>query len=361
MQINSYNNIVIKLLTYNKWRILRHLILFTFVLSLSLSFKCGMEERGWQPTYFEHYIYFIGFAVLFWSSSCFNIYVLTPQLLLKDRWWFYFISLVGLVLVVIICMFFIQTIGIDLYSNSPDFDNESGYLLFKIIINISSAFLSFFLLFVGTSTFVIFKNWILDMKQSEELESNTLQMELRLLENQINPHFLFNMLNNANIMVRKDPNVAVHIIGKLEEMLRYLMDESEQEMVFLKNEIVFLSDYLELEKTRRDYFTYSIRSEGEIDKLQIAPLLFITFVENAVKHNQDSRAASYVNILFTVEKEKLIFVCVNSIPQRVSNNTVGGLGLVNIKRRLNLLYKGKYTLDQSKTDTTYTVKLELKL
>lgn len=360
MQTINYNNIVIKLLTYHKWRIIRHCILFFFVFTLSLAFTYGMQERGWKPTFIEHSLYFVGFAILFWSGSSFNIYVLIPQLLLKNKWWLYFGALVILVLIVITIMIFIQTAGIDLYG-SLNSSSISGYLYFKTIINISSAFLSFFLLFAGTSTFVIFKNWILDMKQSEELESNTLQMELKLLENQINPHFLFNMLNNANIMVKKEPNVAVHIIGKLEEMLRYLMDESEQKMVLLKNEIVFLSDYLELEKTRRDYFTYSISCEGKIDDLQIAPLLFITFVENAVKHNQDSQAASYVNIVFKVHKEKLIFICENSIPQKIHNNKVGGIGLVNINRRLNLLYKGNYSLDQNKTETSYIIKLELKL
>lgn len=118
---------------------------------------------------------------------------------------------------------------------------------------------------------------------------------------------------------------------------------------------------MDLEKTRKDYFDYTISLEGEYDYIKITPLLFITFVENAVKHNQDSKATSYVHILFKIEKEKLVFVCENSILQSTSNKKVGGIGLANIKRRLNLLYKRNYSLEQSKTDTNYTVKLELKL
>jgi len=144
-------------------------------------------------------------------------------------------------------------------------------------------------------------------------------------------------------------------------MLRYQMNDSSREEVSLKEEILFLNDFLELEKTRRDHFNYTISKEGEPDDILVPPLLFITFVENAVKHNQDSRTASYVHLLFRKTAWELTFICENSIPLKSPCKQVGGLGLANIKRRLDLLYKDDYTLEQTKTETNYTVKLELKL
>lgn len=361
MKVNSYNNII-DLLISPRYRILRHLILFCFVLALSVGFTYGMEERGWNPEFVEQFIYTFCFTSLFWIGSCLNIYVLTPKLLLKNKWSQFFVSLSVLALFIIVIIFIIQITCIEWDKDPLDTTDAISYEYFKAVINVSSAFLSFLLLFAGTSSFVLFKSWILDMQQSEELESATLQMELKLLENQINPHFLFNMLNNANIMIKKEPNIALHIIEKLEEMLKYLMNDSLKEKVYLHEEILFLSDFLELEKTRRDYFDYTVSAYGDTHDKQIPPLLFIAFVENAVKHNQDSQTSSYVNISFRIIKGWLLFICENSIPVKPSTKKqAGGIGLVNIKRRLDLLYKNNYHLDETKTDVRYSVKLELKL
>lgn len=362
MKASSYNNVIVDLLVSSRYRLLRHSVLFLFVLSLSVGFVYGMQERGWAPLLLEQCLYVFGFAIIFWFGSCLNIYVLTPKLLLRNKWGPFFVSLGVLVFFIILIIFILQITCIVWDEDPLDTTHATPYEYFKAVINLSSAFLSFLLLFAGTSSFVLFKYWILDMQQSEELESETLQMELKLLENQINPHFLFNMLNNANIMIKKDPHTALHIIEKLEEMLNYLMNDSLKEKVYLHEEVLFLSDFLELEKTRRDYFDYTVSVDGDMNDKQISPLLFIAFVENAVKHNQDSQTASYVNISFKVSKECLIFICKNSIPANLPNKQqAGGIGLVNIKRRLDLLYKSNYHLEQTKTDVSYTVKLELKL
>lgn len=359
--MKSSNNIVIRLLMSSQWRIFRHFILFVFILSISASFVNYEPDLAASVSPLLKYGGMFFYAFLFLATSYFNIYILTPKLLLKNKWGFYFCALSGLVVLMLIAILLFQ--NFTFYVDGIEEDKYYGNIHYLTgIINLISGSQVFFLIFAGTSTVVVFKHWILDVQQSEELKSTTLQMELKLLENQINPHFLFNMLNNANIMIKKDPDVAIHIIGKLEEMLDYLMNESVQNKVFLNDEVLFLSDYLELEKTRRDYFNYTVSKDGDLDNIQIAPLLFITFVENAVKHNQDSRSASYVHILFKIIEDTLIFTCVNSIPQKISHTKqVGGIGLNNIKRRLDLLYDGNYSLEQTKTNITYTVNLKLKL
>lgn len=352
------NNLFINLLTDKRFKILRHLALLGFTFSISIGFIWHMVEEGILKTSIQTYGGLLLFILIFMVSCYINIYILTPRLLLKNKWILYFCSLLGIVAFVIIAIILFEVVFFKQEIPSGD---EKGFYFLSVIINLLSSTLSIFLLLSGTTTFVLFKYWILDMQHAKELESVTMQLELKLLENQINPHFLFNMLNNANIMIKKDPDVAIHIIGRLEDMLRYLMNDSANERVYLKEEIAFLNDFLELEKTRRDFFTYKTIVEGNANDIQIPPLLFISFVENAVKHNLDSHAASFVTLSFNIKRDKLVFICENSIPLKPTNKQEGGIGLTNIKRRLNLLYNNNYSLEQTRTNSTYNVKLEFRL
>ncbi|MDU1890335.1 MAG: histidine kinase [Dysgonomonas sp.] len=349
------NNLIIQILIGKRFGILRHLILSILIFFVAFGFIWFMLEDGKTMTPLQQYGGFALFYALFMGSCYLNIYILIPRLLLKNKWLIYFCSLLGTVVIVIITIILFQST----VTNLKGYLENSEYL--SGIVNLMSSTLSIFLLFAGTTAFTLFKYWILDMQQAEELESATIQLELKLLENQINPHFLFNMLNNANIMIKKDPDIATHIIAKLEDMLRYQMNGSSQDKVYLKKEILFLDDYLELEKTRRDYFSYTINEDNISENIQVPPLLFITFVENAIKHNLDSRAPSYVHIWFKIEEKTLVFICENSVPQKAIAKQTGGIGLANVKRRLDLLYDGNYSLYHDKTDVKYTVKLELKL
>ena len=356
----NINSPIINLLVQPRFRVLRHLVLFILIVSVSLGFIWHMVEDGIVMTPIQKYGGVLLFTSVFLGGCYLNIYVLTPCLLLKNKWLSYFCCLLAIVAFVITSIVLFEEIFYkeDLPQSLKSHE-EANYMIG--FVNILSSFLSIFLLFAGTTTFVIFSHWAQDMRRAEALQSTTVQLELELLENQINPHFLFNMLNNANIMIKTNPDMAKHIIVRLEEMLRYQMDGSSREKVQLKDDISFLNDFLELEKIRRDFFDYTISTEGNAENIQIPPLLFITFVENAVKHNTDSRAASYVHILFKVTEVSLIFICENSIPDKPFSKQTGGIGLTNIKRRLELLYGNNYLLEQNKTDTKYTVKLELKL
>lgn len=130
------------------------------------------------------------------------------------------------------------------------------------------------------------------------MEKATKQAELQQLKKQINPHFLFNMLNNANILVKDAPDEASQILEKLDNLLRYQLNDSTRREVFLTADIQFLTSFLELEKVRRDHFEYTIFQEGNMENICIPPLLFIPFVENAVKHNLDSRQFILCSLVF---------------------------------------------------------------
>lgn len=160
----------------------------------------------------------------------------------------------------------------------------------------------------------MFRRWIISGRKISELENTTMQTELQQLKNQINPHFLFNMLNNANILVKEDPDEASQILGKLNDLLRYQFNDSTRKEVSLNADIQFLTSFLELEKVRRDHFEYLVSKEGDMNHVCVPPLLFIPFVENAVKHNPDSDNLSYVHIYFTLHDHELSFRCENSKP-----------------------------------------------
>lgn len=212
----------------------------------------------------------------------------------------------------------------------------------------------------GCTSFELFRRWVVSDKKILELEKATKQTELQQLKKQINPHFLFNMLNNANILVKDAPDEASQILEKLDNLLRYQLNDSTRREVFLTADIQFLTSFLELEKVRRDHFEYTIFQEGNMENICIPPLLFIPFVENAVKHNLDSDNLSYVHLYFSVHNKQLTFRCENSKP-RVPVKREGGIGLANVKRRLDLLYESRYTLQIEDKETTYNVNLHLNL
>jgi len=156
--------------------------------------------------------------------------------------------------------------------------------------------------------------------------------------------------------------MASYILVRLDELLRYQLNDSLQDKVNLKAEIQFLTNYLELEKTRRDNFTYQIKQDGDMSDVYIAPLLFIPFVENAVKYNTTGNKESYVHLSFRLQGGEFNFRCENPIGiHTVTRKEKGGLGLSNIRRRLDLLFGECYSLEQTQTDQVYTVHLQIKL
>lgn len=235
--------------------------------------------------------------------------------------------------------------------------NSFSNSLFFIVINLFSSFLSICVVIVSTTTLRLFHYWSMEQQRVRELEIATKNAELAFLKSQINPHFLFNTLNNANVLLRCRSTEASFVLFKLEDLLRYQLDDCRRESVLLVEDIRFLNDYLNLEKIRRDSFRYTCTQEGAVDGIQVPPLLFIPFVENAVKHNPDSGA--YVSLSFVVCGGRLNFCCENTKPEVGVKNSVGGLGLNNIRRRLALLYPGRHTLEIEDSERDYRVCLTI--
>jgi LytS/YehU family sensor histidine kinase len=218
-----------------------------------------------------------------------------------------------------------------------------------------------------TTMIKLFQTWIRDRDSIAELKNITLKMELNELRNQINPHFLFNMLNGIKSLTRIDPEKAALVIMKLSEFLRYQLYENNEQKAVLKAEMNFLANFLDLEKLRRDRFFTEINSStpaAVLNSVFLPPNLFTTFVENAVKHSVDILGAdSYVKVVIEVKGNRLYFTCINSRDPdyRASDEKNSGLGLANVRRRLELLYPDAYQLDLQSSEREYIVKLNFEI
>jgi sensor histidine kinase YesM len=283
-----------------------------------------------------------------------NVFVFVPRYLLRNRPIAYFVRILILsffLLVILACMQY--------YIVSPTEEIQKEMRAF-VFLNFISSLISLGFLVTGTSSVMLLRHWIKSNRRINELESATLRSELNMLKNQINPHFLLNMLNNANVLIWKNKDESRLILYKLETMLRYQLNESYKEKVLLSFDIRFLADYLNLEKIRRDSFEFVIEERGNMEGIWVPPLLFIPFVENAVKHNNDSKQTSHVRLYFNIKGNKLDFCCENSKPvENAVRKKAGGIGLQNIKRRLALLYPDGHVLEINDEKTKYIVKLTL--
>ncbi len=349
---NKYDNWFESLLTNPRLGIVRHVLLQLLILLLSLN-ALGSEDEVFVLSGERLWGLFEFYMIL--NIMCYlNIYLLTPHTLLRGRIDRYIWCIIAFSISFILFAILTQSVHSDEYT-------YNSMPLSSILVEISSSFLSTCLVFVATSTMVLFVQWMKEQKRAGELKIATKQSELNLLKQQINPHFLFNMLNNANVLLKCAPKDASQTLLKLEKLLNYQLNNCTREFVNLDSDIDFLNDFLNLEKIRRDRFEYSIIKKGGSTAFQVPPFLFIPFVENAVKHNPDIENESYTHIEFDIRENEFCFRCANSKPAiPLAKSKVGGLGLQNIRRRLELLYPNQHTLSITDEEKQFTVLLTIK-
>ena len=198
-------------------------------------------------------------------------------------------------------------------------------------------------------------------KQLALLEKQNLEQQLEYLKYQINPHFLMNTLNNIHALVDIEPEEAKSTILELSKMMRFVLYEGNKQGVPLDREIAFLQNYITLMKLRyTDKVRITVDVPQSLPNKEVPPLMFITFVENAFKHGVSYRQESFIDIKVMIDDDRLIFLCNNSrIPQEEDKH--GGVGLANVKKRLDLIYKDTYNLDIKDEADLYSVTLNIPL
>jgi two-component system LytT family sensor kinase len=225
---------------------------------------------------------------------------------------------------------------------------------------IGSGLTNIFFLFLSTALkFGV--DWFLNERVQRDLENQRLSAELAFLKSQINPHFLFNSLNSIYSLAYQKSDTTPEAILKLSEIMRYMLYESNDNKVELAKELQYLQNYIDLQKIRFGNKAFvDLKITGEVGDQKIVPLLLIAFIENAFKHGVANDPNKPIILLINLDGTNLHFYTENK--KHMNNrDTEGGIGLQNVKRRLDLLYPGKYKLDIKDTQDTYTCELSLVL
>ena len=266
-----------------------------------------------------------------------NFYLLEPYLWQKDRRWQFVLCNVLLICLVNFWIFIID------FSKMP-LDSEMAYIGYFMGMFIYLLFhVALIALTIGLRSYIRSRRLKLQLK--EEQQKHT-EAELAWLKNQINPHFLFNTLNNISSLIQIDADAAQDSIAKLSDLLRYAMYETNKSLVPLDGEVEFMQNYIDLMRLRHndklELTTEWINPQPST--FHLPPLLFISLIENAFKHGVSSSRPSRIDVSLKTMEGGLLFVCSNTnYPKDDQNRSGSGIGLENTRRRLDLMYPGHYT------------------
>ncbi|GGI56961.1 hypothetical protein GCM10011444_12700 [Winogradskyella haliclonae] len=283
-----------------------------------------------------------------------NVYLLS-KIFDAKRHFKYILSLVGVILLFLIIDYFrvLYLYGVD------------KFVSYSILTNIWQY------LFFGSLSFVhiIVLRWQKEEALKQKLKEDKLAAELQLLKSQINPHFLFNALNNLLSISEKHEQTEVSSgISQLSELLRFLIRDTSDNTILLEKEVAFIKNYIELNRLRfdeKDIIEIKFQTSDNYNDIEVAPSLLIPFVENAFKHGIDIYNPSFVHISLDIFDNQVInFKCSNSISktkQNDLNSKRSGIGLQNVKQRLAILYPDTHDLNINKEDDRFFVELKLYL
>ena len=288
-----------------------------------------------------------------------NFYLLGPYLFFKRRYWLFVLT--NLVLILgLNSQFFLVYYHRNTIPNMPAMDANmwigffSGFLMFLVLNCVIVA------VAIGIRHFIRTRQIRQQLK--EEKAKNT-EAGLAWLKNQINPHFLFNTLNNISSLTQIDPDAAQDAIAQLSDLFRYAMYETNKNTVPISGEVEFMRNYISLMKLRCNEKT-EVKTTFDIQQdVEIAPLLFISLIENAFKHGVSSNRSSMIDIHLEQKGNNIVFTCDNTnYPKDDGDRSGSGIGIENTKRRLELIYHDRYTWEQSiSTDNIYSVLITIRV
>ena len=281
-------------------------------------------------------------------------YHLIPNILLKSKKRKFF----AYAFVTIVMFFYIQLLLTLLLVVKQLSD---GYHLFPEMLDIVMLFFNlFFVVFIAIAI-KFYKRWNEKDFQEQKVQKEKVEAELQMLKTQINPHFLFNTLNSIYVLAMKQSEQTANTVMKLSDILDYILYRIDTPKIAISNEIKIIENYIELEKIRFSNridinFTTDLKSQG----IQIPPMLIIPFIENAFKHGvAKSIEKSWIKISLKETDGALNILVANSKTQSKVEDKTGGIGLMNVKKRLSLLYKEKYELNIFEEQMQYTVSLSI--
>lgn len=310
-----------------------------------------IDKYGFWNIAFKQFLRFLIILFIFYFEFSFLI----PRFLSKKKYKIFAICSIFL-LALGTCLFYARALILDIYFAAGEFfvhDFSEGVtlviseIIFYMIISAGAKFSA---------------DWFKSRRLREELAKEKALSELAMLRYQISPHFLYNTLHNINYLVGAAPERASESIVKLSEIMRYMLREENNTRAGLESEMEYVRDFIDLQKIRMknpDIVNFTV--EGDPAGLELSPLLFISFIENAFKHGDITSEGAFIDIKFEIDANKVIMKTSNRIDERKSKDDTKGVGICNVKRRLEILYPGRYNLEINQSNETFGVKLTLDL
>jgi two-component system LytT family sensor kinase len=332
-------------------RILYH-ILFWIGVYLFYSLTYG----SYTGNYYQEFLSSLYILPVRIAATYVFIYYIIPCFLFEKK----YIGFVILALVHAILFGITLWIVLWLFVYCPGCIYEADYPLFYLP-KIFNLIISNYEIPAVAAVIIITRRWYTDQQVARELEKEKLEAELKYLKSQINPHFLFNTLNNLYSLTLKKSEKAPDVVLKLSGMLDYMLYHSNENEVRLIEEIDFIRAKLELEKIRYGR-RLKLKTEivGDPENKYIAPLLLLPFIENCFKHGASKDEQNpYINISIRITDNYLLLNVINSYSERLEDASSEGIGLQNVRRRLEIQYKDRYELNTSKHDNMYEVSFRL--
>lgn len=280
-------------------------------------------------------------------------FIVFPKFLVKKK----FVMSVILGLSFSLIAGIIGYIGLERVTTDFCMEEEEGELIGLVI------FMAFVALISGIVSLVIrgFLTWFDEIKLKEALQQKNHEMELALVKSQLDPHFLFNTINNIDVLILKNATHASDYLNKLSDIMRFMLFETKTEKISLAKEIAYIEKYIELQKIRTansNYINYTVT--GNSNGHTIAPMVFIPFIENAFKHTTNKKLKDAIDIRIEIEPDRIVLRCANKIdPNRKLLQESHGLGNDLIEKRLNLIYPSQHQLEIVHENNLYEVHLTI--
>ncbi len=339
---------------------IKHHVFFWLFYFLFNTFRWGM--------YFDDFSYsfqtnLIGFPIH--MALCYtNIYVLMPSFLYSRKYSIFVLLLLASIFTMVLIKFNLTyyLVSQNVWPEGPEVINTIT-LSYAIDMMIGELYVITFV-----TAIKITMDWIKEHKRVTDLEKVQLETELLFLRSQISPHFFFNTLNNIYSLAIEKSDKTAKIVLRLSELMRYLLYETKSKRQSLEKEIICIQNYLELERVRHeDLLEVNMNISGNINDKKIAPIILLSFVENAFKHGVNKNIGNIkININFIVDGDFLYFSIDNPIPKATEHKqqviSSSGIGLVNVTKRLALGYKpNEYDLKVESDQSLHTVTLKIKI
>ena len=344
-------------LTSNK--LLWHFLFWLFYI-IFYTFQYGLFQMDLLNTF----LYCLLSLPIVMSAVYFNIYFLIPKFLLIKKYKLFFI------LFIVSAISFTLLLRLDTYFivvpllYPGEFLKRYYTVGFFRISYLLSHFVSIYMVVMGAAFIKLLIQWYNSRQQNQQLARENLETELKFLKSQIHPHFLFNTLNNLYALTLKKSEKAPETVLKLSELLDFMLYDCNASKINLNKELQLVKNYIDLEKLRYDdALSVQFDVKGDPSKVEIAPLLILPLVENCFKHGiSEQTDNSWIKISLDVNDSTLLLITENSKSNGTQEDTGGykeGIGLENVKRRLQLLYPDSHKLEIIKEDNLHSVKLEL--